>query len=351
MRIVFLYSELMPNVIIVLKALVKSYLAEIHVVYWDHKKKTPYMVDTIEGVTFYEKSKYGFREIKNLLADINPDAIYVVGWMDYTYLGIIAIYRRKRVPIIVGFDDWWMGTLRQSMARLFSPILTKVFFSHAWVSGPRQYEYAKRLGFNDRSILTNLLTCDSDLFDQAYKALPIKLNDYPKIFLYVGRFSPEKGVDLLAAAFKKYRTAFKGTWNLICVGNGPLLSVLAGHPNIEVREFTSQSDLVKLMECSGIFILASLRDFSPLVVHEAACAGLPMILSSNVGNIPLFLINNYNGAVFDSGSVDDLALAMYRMSIMPTEDLILMGKRGHGLSRRVNPEIAAASFVADILKL
>jgi len=346
MNIVFLYAELMPNLISVIKTLITTYSAQVHIVYWDLKKRTPYVPDAIEGLTLYKRSQHGFREIKRVLADLNPDAIYVVGWMDYAYLAIVAMYRRRGVPVIVGFDDWWKGTLRQSIARVFSPILTKVLFSHAWVAGPRQYEYAKRLGFSDRNIIPNLLSCDTDLFNQAYQSLKTKRDDYPKVFLYIGRFSSEKGINLLAAGFEKYRTTLKGTWKLVCVGNGPLLNVLVGRPNIEVREFTSQSDLLKLMERSGIFVLTSLRDFSPLVVHEAACSGLPMILSSNVGNIPLFMIHNYNGVVFESGSVDDLAKAMHRISSKPSEELILMGKRSHELSRRINPEITSASFMS-----
>lgn len=350
MTIVFLYSELMPNLLILFKALIRAYSAQIHVVYWDHRKKTPFVPGAIDGVTFYKRSAYGYKEIKDLMASLQPDAIYVVGWMDYTYLRVLPTYRRRGVPILVGFDDWWRGTFRQTMARYISPILTKVLFSHAWIAGQRQYEYAKRLGFKDKFIVPNLLTCDTDLFDQGYQALQGKRGDYPKVFLYVGRYSPEKGTVLLAEGFEKYRTKYKGDWKLVCVGNGPLRNALTNKPNIELHEFTSQADVVQEMVRAGVFVVPSLRDFSPLVVHEAACSGMPMVLSSNVGNIPLFLINNYNGIVFDSGSSDAMALALHRISNKPVDELILMGERSHQLSRRINPEISAASFVSSITR-
>ena len=351
MKVVFLYSEPMPNVITVIKALIRIYSAEIHVVYWDRKKQTPFTVNGIDGVTFYERSKYGFDDIKKLINKVCPNAIYVVGWMDYTYLGITALYRSQGIPIFVGFDDIWEGTLRQVVASLFSPILTKIFFSHAWVSGPRQYEYAKRLGFSDKHIVSNLLTCDSNLFEVAFDDLHIKQKNYPNVFLFVGRFAPAKGINLLVDAFEKYRLEYNGDWKLICIGNGPLLSELTDHPNIEVYDFSSQSELVNRMRLSGVFVLASVRDVSPVVVHEAACAGLPMILSSSIGNIPLFMIHKYNGLVFDSGSSDSLALAMHHMATKSADDLVLMGKNSHDLSRRISPEISAASFVSCIESL
>jgi glycosyltransferase involved in cell wall biosynthesis len=348
MKFLFLYAELMPNLISVLRTLIEQYSADIHVVYWDNRKKTPYIPATIKGINFYKRSEYGFKKIINLVENIKPDSIYVVGWMDYTYLWIVAFYRRKGIPIIVGFDDWWKGTFKQLIAKLISPIITKVFFSHAQVSGPRQYEYAKRLGFNDKAILQNLLSCDTEIFRKGYLALENKRKEYPNTYLYVGRFSPEKGIDLLAAAFEKYRTYYNGKWNLVCIGNGPLLDTLNGRSGIVVRGFTTQAELLKAMMDAGVFVLASIRDLSPLVVHEAACAGMPMILSSNVGNIPLFMIHNYNGLVFDAGAVDELAKALYFMSIKSIEELILMGERSHKLSHRFDPEMVAASFVSCI---
>jgi len=348
MKIIFLYSELQPYLLPVFKILIEKHSVQIHIVYWDQniRKKTPYIPDDIKGLFLYPRSKYGFREIMNVCRDVNPDAIFVSGWMDYIYLGITSIYRRRGVPIIVGFDDIWLGTFRQSIAQVLSPLFTKILFSHAWVSGPRQYEYAKRLGFKDRFVFPNLYSCNFDLFNEAFKSISIKKNNYPKAFLFVGRFAPEKNIKLLVSAFEKYRETFKGTWKLICIGNGPLLDLLLNHPDIEVNQFSSQSEIIKSMARSGVFVLASLKDVSPLVVHEAACAGLPMILSSNIGNIPLFMIHNYNGVVFNSGSVDDLAKSMCLMANKSTEDLIFMGEKSHQLACRITPEITAASFVS-----
>lgn len=338
----------MPNLITLLKAIVKISNAEIHVVYWDHKKKTPYRPPEIEKIFYYKRSEYNYKKIRQLLQLIEPKAIYIAGWMDYSYVASVIPFRRKGIPIIPGFDDWWKGTFRQHIASFFSFILTKLIFSHAWVSGPRQYEYAKRLGFKDTSIIMNLLSCDTETFSEAFKSIEKKKIYYPKLFLYVGRFSPEKGTQLLAPAYKIYKEKYKGTWKLVCIGNGPLLNTLTESSNIEVHPFSDQSKLSEFMSETGALILPSLRDFSPLVVHEAACAGLPMVLSSNTGNIPIFMIHNHNGLIFDSGSPESLAYAMNSISQKSTSQLINMGQKSHELSNRVTPEISAATFLSTI---
>jgi glycosyltransferase involved in cell wall biosynthesis len=348
MKILFLYAELMPNLMPLFRALVGNYNAQIHVAHWVHKKKTPYTPDNIPGVYYYPKSDYG--ALRNSLSGLNPDLIYVSGWMDLDYLKVIIKYRQRGKPVVVGFDDWWVGSLKQHIGRIALILIRNNLFSHAWVSGPRQYEYAKRLGFRDKFIIHNLLSCDTELFSQAVNSLFLKEKNYPNIFLYVGRFSYEKGIELLVSAFEKYRDSYGGTWKLMCVGNGPLISLLQGRPNVEVYGFANQPDLVKIMERSGIFILPSLRDFSPLAVHEAACAGLPMILSSNVGSIPLFMIDNYNGIVFNFGSIDELAKAMHYLSLKSPKELILIGMRSNQLSKKVTPDICAASLVSVILR-
>lgn len=348
MRIIFLYSELMPNAVRLFETLVEMYEADVHVVYWDNNKRTPYQADTNSGINYYRRSEFNYKTLRALLKTVAPDCVYVAGWMDALYLRVAMPERARGVPVVTGFDDWWQGTVRQNCGRLLSPILTRALFSHAWVAGPRQYEYAKRLGFRDSAILPNLLSCDTRLFGQAYHHLPEKIRNYPRTFLYAGRFSAEKGITLLAEAFRAYQTTFGGEWRLTCIGNGPLSGPLMSVPHVEVRDFVSQRHLMEAMRDAGVFVLASTLDFSPLVVHEAACAGLPLILSSNVGNMQTFMIDGYNGSVFESGSVDGLVESMNLMSHKSVTELALMGHRSRRLSKRMSPEFCAASLVSSL---
>lgn len=346
--VLVLYSELMPDRVAVFRKLAQIYNLTVHVVCWDGRKKnTPFEAQPSEQLVIHRRSEFDVDALHRLAARLSPKILYVAGWMDRGYLPIAAALRRKGIPVIVGFDDLWFGTVRQRVGALLSPLLTKVLFSHAWVSGPRQYEYAKRLGFADRRIIPNLLSCDTEMFAHAFKAMAQKRSNYPRAILYVGRFSSEKGIAVLVDGYRRYR-AQGGDWTLRCIGSGPLRSLLEGVDGLELHSFAAQADLVHWMADSGVAVVPSVRDASPLVVHEAACAGLPMVLSSSIGNLPLFMIDGYNGVVFPQSSAPALAEAMRAITSRSVDELVAMGERSHLLSQRVNLEMAAAGFMASL---
>jgi glycosyltransferase involved in cell wall biosynthesis len=248
--------------------------------------------------------------------------------------------------VVVGFDDIWRGTLRQKIGSLMIKILGKYFFSHAFVSFSRQYEFAKKFGFNDGNIIFNALSCNTELFHQSRTNIKEKLNNYPQVFIYAGRFSKEKGIQSLVNAFKIYRNQLGGTWRLICVGGGNLRYLLEDEKNIEIIDFLCQEDLLSLFNKAGAFIMPSYLDMCPLAVHEATSACLPIILSSNVGNKSTFLIDGYNGFSFESNSSVGLASAMFKLSSKNGAELFEMGMNSYSLSTRVTPNISAASLVS-----
>lgn len=348
MKILYLYSELSPYLLPIFKIYVQKYNATLHVVHWDHKKLTPYKPIPCEGVYYYNRSEYNKLQLMDLAEKLNPDIIYIAGWMDLNYLSVVKKFRKKGIPVVSGFDDIWKGNFQQRIGAIVFPILGKKYISHAFVSFSRQYEFAKRLGFIENEIIFNLLTCDTELFNEGYRYLPVKGLDYPKVFLFVGRFSQVKGIDILVKAFKEYVLKYNGDWKLICVGNGDLKYLLENEPGIDVKDFASQADLVQITKEAGAFVLPSRSDPSPLVVHECASAGLPLLLSDSIGTRSTFLIDHYNGISFKTNSVNSLAKAMSIISNLSNAELIEMSKNSYLLSQKVNPEIVAASFISII---
>jgi len=348
-KILYLYSELSPYLRPVFDIYVKTYGVELHVVHWDHTRRTPYQPVLMDGVFYYKRSEYNLAKLKKLTGEIVPDLIYVVGWMDMDYLRITRKYRARGIPVIVGFDDNWFGNFRQRLGSLVMRSIGRLFFSHAFVSFARQYEFAKRMGFKDENIISNLLSCDTHLFHGLHSKLPAKRINYPHTFVYIGRFSQEKGIDLLVQAFKLYRNKFAGTWNLLCVGGGGLRCLFDGVENLKVLDFVDQTKMLSILDTSGAFVMPSYKDMCPLAVHEAASACLPLILSSGVGNKSTFLIDGFNGYSFNSTSVRGLALAMHKISLLADSELIEMSEHSYVLSKRVSPEITAASLMSILL--
>jgi glycosyltransferase involved in cell wall biosynthesis len=345
-KILYLYSDLSPYLRPLFAALVKNHKIELHVVHWDDRKLTPYQPVLMDGVTYYRRSEYNLMKLRSLVKDIDPKLIFVVGWVDFDYLKIVRKARSAGVPVVVGFDGTWRGTLRQIFGSILIKAFRKIFFSHAFVSFSRQYEYAKKFGFHDEEIIFNALSCDTELFDKALSNLENKSADYPHIFIYAGRFSKEKGINELVEAFKIYRDEQGGKWKLLCVGNGNLQHLLLGEENIDVIDFVSQEELILLFNGCGALIMPGYLDPSPLAVHEATCACLPLILSTDIGNRSTFLIDGFNGFTFNSKLPVELATAMSKISALTDMELLTMSSNSHILSTRVTPDISAASLVS-----
>lgn len=349
MKILYLYAELSPYLRPVFETYVKTYGVELHVVHWDHLRLTPYQPALMDGVYYYKRTETNLAKLKKMTEEIAPDLIYVVGWMDMDYLRITRKWRARGVPIVVGFDDVWCGNFRQQLGSLIMKSIGRLFFSHAFVSFARQYEFAKRMGFKDENIISNLLSCDTSLFHGSHSKLPAKGINYPHTFVYIGRFSQEKGIDLLVEAFKLYRNEFAGSWSLLCVGGGNLRCLFEGVENLKVLDFVDQTEMLSILDTSGAFVMPSYKDMCPLAVHEAASACLPLILSSGVGNKSTFLIDGFNGFSFSSSSVRGLALAMHKISSLADSELIEMSEHSYVLSKRVSPEMTAASLMSILL--
>lgn len=351
MKILYLYAELMGYQIPIFKEYINKYNANVHIVHWDQKKLTPYTPPELKNVFYYNRSEFSIKQLKELAAKINPDIVYISGWQDLGYLKIARILKSKNIPVVCGFDDQWIGSLRQKFASLFTPYILQLFFSHAWVAGPYQYEYAKKLGFKKNKIIYNLLSGDTLMFAEGYNYLINKTENYPKTFLYVGRFNIVKGIDILIEAYNIYIKKYKGKWDLICIGNGNLKYLLQNKPGIKVLDFLNQEELVKTSKIAGALILPSKFEPWGVVVHEFAAAGLPLLLSENVGANPTFLIKNFNGLIFKNNSALNLAEAMYIMSNKNNDELIKMSKNSYLLSQKISPEISAASFMSILNKL
>ncbi|MDQ3192353.1 MAG: glycosyl transferase family 1, partial [Bacteroidota bacterium] len=145
-KILFLYTELAAYFLSCIKALAKEEGYEIHIVHWPLNPEAPFEFDFPEQVKFYPKKEYSRINLLKLAAQINPDLIYCSGWIDKDYLKICQRYRRK-IPVIVGFDNQWVGSTKQWLAVASRSFTITPYFSHAWVPGERQVEFALKLGF------------------------------------------------------------------------------------------------------------------------------------------------------------------------------------------------------------
>ena len=188
---------------------------EIDLVYFDQDSHTPFKPMSSDHVSLYKLSEYNTIELVNVIRSMAPEIVYISGWQSIKYLICAFLLRLKHTKVVVGFDDQWHGTLKQQVGRVLAGLgVFKLFFSHAWVCGPYQYEYARKFGFKKEDIVFDLLTGDVPLFSSLSND---RSKSGDKIFIYVGRMSEEKGIFTLLDAWLKFRK-HKNDWRLVMIG-------------------------------------------------------------------------------------------------------------------------------------
>lgn len=124
-------------------------------------------------------------------------------------------------------------------------------------------------------------------------------------YLFVGRISGEKGVDILLKAF----AGLPGK-KLLLVGDGPEHEALkAGfrqHTNIIFAGKKSHDEVIRLMkQCRALVFPSICYEGMPITIIEAFATGTPVI-ASKLGAMQDMVVDGYNGSLFRAGDPADL---------------------------------------------
>jgi glycosyltransferase involved in cell wall biosynthesis len=344
--LLFLCAEVMDYTMATIKALVRGYDVRIHVVCWSKKKLTPYQMEKVAGVTFSDRSVYGAKSLLELIRELRPVAAYVAGWADSGYLSALREYRREGgIVVVCGLDNKRRPGIRQFLGKVKFALSYRFLFDYLWVPGPRQYNFAAYLGYPSHRIKQALLTADTEKFN--YGWLPTKR------FVFVGRMETIKGLDSLVESFLSIDQVGKNSlWHLDLYGSGTLMDGIrqAEHGNITVHGFVQPMELREELNKGGVFVLPSRGEPYGVVIHEAAATGYPMLLSNVCGAADNFLVDGYNGFLFDPNSSEQLTSYLRRFIAMDSSELTTFSKRSHKLSMRINSFISAAEFMSTVSK-
>ena len=250
----------------------------------------------------------GAQSAEDWLGEWRPDVVFVVGWHAATCRRFALSSKWDGVPKVCAFDMPWRLKVRTIAARF---VLRRYLrrFSAAFVPGRAAEKYARWLGF--RRIEKGLFGIRTEKFATAGRG------DRAPYFLYVGRNSPEKRLDVLRNAYAEYSAAVPDPWPLRMFGQG-----LEGG-------FAQPDEMPALYAGAGALVLASDFDPWPLVVAESCAAGLPVICTDRCTNH--FELLRENGMVVKAGDVRAMAEAMTRMHDMGEDERHSRGNVGRRL--------------------
>lgn len=325
-KIAFLYSEVAGYFMACAHSL--SQQAEVLIVRWPTNSEAPFEFEKSDGLKVVTKSDYSAAQLKDLLHEFNPDVVVCSGWMDKDYLKLVKGLD-KGVKRVLSLDNHWNGTMRQKIASFIAPFSLKRIFTHAWVPGSPQAEYAKKLGFNSK-IIRGFYCANSELFNQKFiSTFAAKQKKFPKRFLYVGRYVEHKGIFEMWEAFKQLQHEKPNDWELWCLGTGDQWENRVEDKKIKHFGFVQPKDLDQYICETSVYVLPSKFEPWGVSVQEFAIAGFPLLLSDAIGSKEQFLKDN--GIAFESGSVAQIKKAMCQIIEMGEAELIEKGESSHNI--------------------
>lgn len=272
------------------------------------------------------------------------DYIFLAGWVYKPYLKLLKELENRNC--VLGLDNKWTGSLKQNLGTLYFRIFLKRYIKSVFVPGPQQNLFARKLGFTKEQIAEGAYCCDFEMFHGSY--LQNKENkkvNFPKRFLFVGRYSKEKGIEELWSSFIQLQDESPSDWELWCLGKGDVKAVV--HPKIKHFGFLQPEEMSDIIEKTGVFVLPSTFEPWGVVVHEYAAAGFPLLCSNEVGAASVFLKEHENGYSFKAGDSRELKSALDKFTKMNNETLNIMSEKSAKIGSTITPEI----WVNNLLRL
>lgn len=255
------------------------------------------------------------------------------------------------------------STIHDQPNTLIKGILKRIFFSlcHGFFCyGERSRAYLIRHGATPSRIFLRCQAAALPANYSAKSALERRLASAPSAaaprFLYVGRLSQEKSLDVLLKAFAKVRMGIPDA-TLVLVGAGPQddeLQVLAAKLGlVEAVLFAGSMDSAALaMEYAraSCFVLPSISEPWGLVVNEALSFGCPTVVSDRCGCVPELVEGKSTGLVFEAGNIDDLTEKLLAAPVA-FADVDATARECLALIGRFNPDAAAEGILAGCQKM
>jgi glycosyltransferase involved in cell wall biosynthesis len=285
-------------------------------------------------------------ELLRALRGFAPDAIVMGSWAWPASYRAAMKAQSPGVVRVLAMDNQWRGKPKQWLGRLAHRVYIDPLFDCVMVPSDRTEWFARRLGFVPAQVIRGSYVADTTRFDRGPRSGP-KLAANRR-FLFAGRLIADKAPDVLAAAYRAYRAAVEEPWELHVAGTGELGGSLDGLPGVRMHGFVQPDRLAVLMHEASCFVLPSRFEPYGVVVHEAAAAGLPLLVSDVAGAVPGLVQDGANGWTVPSERADLWAEAMRRMSACAPDRLGEMSTVSRALASRLSPSIWARNLHEEL---
>jgi len=341
-----------------------------------------------------------------------PQAILIYGWAYSGHLNILRYFKGK-IPIYFRGDSTLFSRSAKWKAIFKTLFLKWVYrqVDMAFYVGTANKAYFKKYGLKEKQLIFAPHAIDNERFGQDRKAEARLLREKLGIgteeilILFAGKFDVVKNPMLLLDAFiqigkksevrsQKFETELNvrspksedrvvkeneqrttNSPHLLFVGNGELEESLKakaeglavsgeGLGNKEVlrkaqddsikkrihfMDFQNQTEMPVVYQACDLFCLPSISETWGLAVNEAMACGKAILVSDQVGCAVDLVQNDLNGAIFESGNLNDLMEKMRTLCYSKTQ-LISLGRQSKNIIKHWSFENQAESILNAIYK-
>ena len=304
------------------------------------------------------------RAIWQHLHALQPDVVVGAGYSEPPMLAaaLWAKLHRRRYVLMFETNEWdrprppWQALVQRSFLRSF--------VDGVFCGGTAHHQYLRKLGVPQRRIWDRYDVVDNAYFASASDVARAHEEDQrrvlglpPRYFLYVGRFSPEKNLEVLLRAYARYRDGSDGSCGLVMVGSGSRLAELKQlAAGLQLREVVwagpqGIEQLPIYYALASAFVLPSRVEPWGLVVNEAMACGLPVIVSNRCGCALDLVRENVNGWTFEPEDAGALAAWLAKMACLDRDAHARMAEASRRVVADFSPEAWAANLSACCLSL
>ncbi|MDR2210959.1 MAG: glycosyltransferase family 1 protein [Spirochaetaceae bacterium] len=250
----------------------------------------------------------GFREIDTICDKFRPDLIHVSTELGIGFRGMRYALTRG-LPLVMSYHTNYGEYLRYFNLGFLKPVLEKYL---AWF-----YRFAHRILAPSRHTLEDLFHrqyqgldlwsrgIDAALFNPSYRneGLRDRIGRGKFIFLYVGRLSPEKSLDMLLYGAAEIEGRFPGKTVFVFTGDGPYAEVIKTQnlSNVVLTGFKRGRELSEIYASADCFAFPSGTETFGNAALEAMASGLPVAGVAS-GGVTDFLSHGNNALLCPQGS-------------------------------------------------
>ena len=323
--------------------------------YYDQYKTD--FTELLEKKISYNDNIFINKDVKKKLKEFSPNIIIAAGaYQMPTILYLMYLKKKLNFKLIFWSES---NLIKKENLTGFKKRLREIIrnttykkFDGFWYSGKFSKEFIEKYSRKntelyflpnliDNSLYSNVINIKNNNYDNLIEKYNINKNK--TVFICPARLSPQTGILEFLNLLKNCKNKNKAS--ILIAGDGELYdeinSFIIENKDIDVRliGYKEQDEIIELYSIANFFLLPSIEDPNPLTCIEALWSGLPLLISSHVGNSPEVLINEKNGYLFDYNDIEK--------SIINIEKAINSDEKWLSNASKISMKIAKDKYFPD----